>query len=204
MKGYCHVACADVLVVGGHREGKIHAPSRRRREPEGVGVVDVHRPKAVAVKGTEDFFTKILRESIGVAVIPGNEKGALDGYGLGPAAELRYPAKRECAGGRIDLKGLQGRALPCPVQLDVCLGASAVDRPTMGSAAIRRARVERRVDLRHLRPDSARGLNSVRMKVGSAHRDEVTSGGADHQAYGVLEWRARHQGQLAGCDFPGI
>src|SRR6185503_435241 len=145
---------------------------------------------SVAVKGHEAVVTIRLPEGIGVAVIPGNDKGASDGAAASAAEAPRDPVKRECAGGRIDLKGLQAIAgVIRRSLLDVHLGASAVDRAPKGSATLP-GWVERRVDLRHLPPDPTGGSDRVRMDEVGAHRDEMASGGADHQAYGVLEGRA--------------
>jgi hypothetical protein len=49
----------------------------------------------------------MLREGIGVAVIPGNDKAASELLVVS-TAELRNPAKREYARGRIDRIALHG------------------------------------------------------------------------------------------------
>jgi hypothetical protein len=96
----------------GHRDREIQAPLAGRWRPRAAGGVRyVHRPKFVAVKGSDFVCTRMLPEDIGVAVIPGNDKGTPERL-IGGAAELRDTPKRECADCRIDLIALQGITAP--------------------------------------------------------------------------------------------
>ena len=89
MNGYRHGVRRYALVFGGHRDREIQASIAGRWRPRAAGGFrDVHRPKFVAVKGSDFVCARMLREDIGVAVIPGNDKGAPERL-LGGAAELR-------------------------------------------------------------------------------------------------------------------